>query len=100
MNPSGRGRKLADVCRSLATGGEGDADQSAVWDGVQGVLRSLGIESQTQALSDAYAPRREAIEAFVQGIAVVPFDRRSSVVLNSYCLYCNPPLSTRLSLSS
>jgi hypothetical protein len=72
MNPSGRGRKLADVCRSLATGGEGDADQSAVWDGVQSVLRDLGVESQTQALADAYTPLREEIEAFVQGFAVVP----------------------------
>ena len=72
MNPSSRGRKLADACRSLGTGGEGDADQSAVWAGVQSVLRDLGIESETEALSDAYTPRREEIEAFVQGVAEVP----------------------------
>jgi hypothetical protein len=72
LNPASRGRKLADVCRSLGAGGDADADQGAVWAGVRQVLRDLGVTSRTSALSDAQAARRDGIDRLVSVFALVP----------------------------
>lgn len=71
MNPAGRARMMSDVCRSLAEGGVGEADQATVWAGVREVLRDLGVQSPTGALADAQAARRADIERFIQGFEVV-----------------------------
>lgn len=67
-----RYRKAEAVTRSLKTARARDADQGAVWDGVDKMLGALGTTSVTGALSDGYETRAAAIEEYVAAFRLQP----------------------------
>jgi hypothetical protein len=64
--------KAEAVTRSLKKQGIRSSDQRAVWEGVSRAFLSLGAASPTNALSDAYDSRANAIDDYVAAFKAQP----------------------------
>jgi hypothetical protein len=72
LNPEIRSRKAEAVTRNLKEKRMRFSDQRAVWDGVDKMLHALGAASPTQALSDGFDERVNAISDFVGAFKLQP----------------------------
>ncbi len=62
LSSRARARKLSRLSRSVVTTGAYDADQSAVWQDVDEYITQTGVESRTQAFSEAAEARSAEVE--------------------------------------
>ncbi|MBN1918503.1 MAG: HIRAN domain-containing protein [Verrucomicrobia bacterium] len=79
VSPSLRGLQCASVRASVLAGNGILADQSAVWSKVDAELNALGVESQSEALSEGYEAVGKTLEAYRQKLTC-PADAKGVIV--------------------
>ena len=72
LSQTSRSRKAESVTKNLRERRRRTTDQSAVWGNVKRELCILGVDSPTDALSDAYESRAHAIDGYCSAFKVAP----------------------------
>jgi hypothetical protein len=61
----GRARKAARVSENMRAGGDRDSNQSEVWDDIGVKMRSMQVDSDTDAIADAYEHFAGSVDEYV-----------------------------------
>jgi hypothetical protein len=77
-----RAKKAAQVSQSMRSSGRRTADQGAIWSDVSSKLASFGVESATQAMSDAYVGRGRDLEAYAAAFRAEPRQRGAVIAID------------------
>lgn len=67
-----RARKAAQVSYAMAAGGRRQSDQARVWSDISEKLESLGVDSDSSAMLDAYETHERPIDDYVEAFRIGP----------------------------
>jgi hypothetical protein len=77
-----RARKAAHVSQSLRSTGSRSADQGQIWSDVSAKLAFCSVESDTEAMSDAYASRSQDLDAYSAAFRPEPRQRGAVIAID------------------
>lgn len=82
MNRNVRSRKVSSVSRSLKESHVYNADQGAVWEGINFCMSEANVHSQTGAMKDVFESKENDLKGYLDVFQYVPHQKGIFVMIN------------------